>query len=206
MFAQRMTLARVFAAALLTILTAVAAQSEIPAGTRFVVEMRDKLDARKVRPGKKFDARTVEALVATDGRIIESGAKLKGRVAAVDDHHMTLRFEQLDTRRGWVPVVVTVTGVVGEKHVKGKTGREGEISAQGDRGRNAAIGAVVGTGVGAAVGAARGGGKGAAIGAGIGAGSGAIIGASTGGRDLVLYEGARIELQLDRPLYFNPRR
>ena len=50
------------------------------------------------------------------------------------------------------------------------------------------------------VGAQQGGGRGAAIGAGTGAVAGALIGTAAGGKDLVLENGARLELQLDRPL------
>ncbi|HEV8385060.1 MAG TPA: hypothetical protein VGQ11_09340 [Candidatus Acidoferrales bacterium] len=138
--------------------------------------------------------------------MIEPGARVRGRVASVDDNRILLRFEQLDTRRGWVPIVATVTGVIGEKHVKDKANDEGEIKSSSGRGKNAAVGAAVGAGVGAAIGATRGGGQGAAIGAAIGGGSGAVIGAASGGRDLDLHEGARIEVQLDRPVYFRPRR
>ncbi len=145
--------------------------SEVPAGMRFLVELRDKLDARKVKPRKKFEARTPEALQASDGSYIDAGAKLKGRVGYVKHNEIELRFEQIDTGHGKVPIVATVTGVVGEKDVQNKAGEEGEIKATGHRGRDAAIGAVV-----------------------------------LGGRDLVLYEGTRIELQLDRPLTFHPRR
>lgn len=183
-----------------------AAQSEVPAGTRFVVELRDKLEAKKIKVGKKFDARTLEALRATDGNIIEAGAKLKGRVAYVEDNKVVLRFEELDTRRGWVPIVAQVSGVVGEKQVKQKVGSEGEISVQGSRGRNAAIGAAIGAGAGAAVGAAKAGSHGAMIGAATGAAAGALIGAASGGRDLVLTQGTRVELTLDRSLIFKPRR
>lgn len=183
-----------------------AAQSEVPAGTRFLVELRDKLEAKKIRAGKRFEARTVEALYANDGSIIESGARIRGRVSYVEDNRVMLRFEEIDTRRGWVPLVASVSGVVGERNVKSKSGDEGEIEARGRRGRNAAIGSAVGAGVGAAVGASRGGGRGAAIGAAVGAAGGAVIGAASGGRDLVLEKGARIELVLDRPLTFRPRR
>ena len=180
------------------------AQSEVPAGTRFLVEMRDKLEVKKLKVGKKFSARTLEALHAIDGSVIEANAKVKGRVAWIDGNRVNLRFEQIDTRRGWVPLVATVTGTVGERNLK--TNEEGEIRASGGRGKGAAIGAVVGAGVGAAVGASQAGGKGAAIGAGVGAASGAIVGAAAGGRDTVIHEGARLELILDRPLYFRPRR
>lgn len=202
---------RSFAVALALLLASVAAipaaaQSEVPAGTRFLVELRDKLEARKIKVGKRFEARTLEALRATDGSIIESGARIRGRVSYVENNRVMLRFEEIDTRRGWVPLVASVSGVVGEKDVKARPDDEGEIQAQGRRGRNAAIGSAVGAGVGAAVGASRGGGRGAAIGAAVGAAGGAVIGAASGGRDLVLERGARIELVLDRPLTFRPRR
>lgn len=180
--------------------------SEIPAGTRFLVELRDKLDARKVRPGKKFDVRTLEALQATDGNLIPSWSKIHGRVSHVEHNKMVLRLEKIDTGHGKVPIVATVTGVVGEKDVKRKVGEEGEIKASGHRGRDAAIGAVVLGGIGAAVGGSQAGAKGAAIGGGAGAATGALIGAAAGGKDLVLHEGTRMELSLDRPLVFSPRR
>lgn len=179
---------------------------EVPAGTRFLVELRTKLDAKKVKPGKKFSARTLEAVRATDGSIIPPGAKLTGRVAHAEKRGLTLRFEKLKAGRDSVPVIATVVGVLGEKKVKKKTDREGEIEAKGGRGKNTAIGAAVGAGAGAAVGAATAGGvKGTAIGAGIGAGTGALIGAASGGSSLVLHKGTRLELELDRPLVFRPK-
>lgn len=182
-----------------------AAASEIPAGTRFLVELRNKLEAKKIRPGKKFEARTLEALRASDGGMISAGAKLKGRVTSVENDKMMLRFEQIETGRGKEPIVGTVVGVLGERDVRKKAGDEGEIRASGHRGRDAAIGAAVVGGLGAAVGAAQGGGRGAAIGAGTGAAAGGLIGAAAGGKDLVLHEGTRIELALDRPLTFRSR-
>lgn len=181
------------------------AQGSVPAGTRFLVELRDELKAEKVKVGKKFDARTLEALQLNDGTWIDAGAKIKGRVSYVRDREMQLAFERIETRRGKVPIVATVVSVVGEKGVRERAGDEGEIKASGGRGRNAAIGAAIGAGVGAAVGATQAGGKGAAIGAAAGAGGGALIGAASGGRDLVLHKGARLELVLERPLYFARR-
>ena len=58
--------------------------SEVPAGTRFMVELRDKLEARKIKKGKKFEVRTLEALTANDGSQIPAGAKIKGRVTSVE--------------------------------------------------------------------------------------------------------------------------
>jgi len=191
---------------LLAVSGPVRAQAEVPAGTRFLVELRDDLKGPRVKEGKKFDARTLEALRLDDGSVVEAGAKLKGRVSYARDNEMILRFETIDTRRGKMPIVATVTRVVGEKYVKDRTSNEGEIKSSGSRGRNAAIGAAIGGGIGAAIGASRSGGSGAAIGAGTGAAAGALVGAASGGHDLELQKGTRLELTLDRPLVVARRR
>jgi hypothetical protein len=179
---------------------AAADHKEIAQGTRFMVELRSKLEAKKVKPGKKFDAITLQALETTDGTVVPAGSKMKGKVSYVEGNKMVLRFERIETRYGKFPIMASVVSVVGERDVKGQVGPEGEIKAEGGRGKGAAIGAIVGGGVGAAIGASQGGGKGAAIGAGVGGGTGALIGASAGGKDLVLQKGARLEVELDRPL------
>lgn len=180
--------------------------SEVPAGTRFMVELRDKLDAKKIKVGKKFKAETLEALKASDGSYIPAGAKLKGHVSFVEYNKMVLRFERLESKVGKMPIVAGVAGVAGEKGVQRDVGNEGEIKASKSRGRATATGAVIGAGVGAAVGASQGGKKGAAIGTGVGAAAGGVLGAIIGTSDLVLQKGTRIELELDRPLTFEPRR
>src|SRR3989442_12265978 len=177
------------------------AESQVPAGARFLVELRDKLDAQRVKVGKKFEARTVEPIVAADVNPIPAWTKLKGQVSYVRDNQMVLRFDRIEPPGGKVPLVATVTGVVGKKNVKNKAGDEGEIQSASHRGRDAAIGAAVLGGIGAAVGATPGGGKGAAIGAATGGGAGAgIWAASRGPTGLGLREGAGLRVETDRPL------
>lgn len=193
----------VLAAALLATCLAIPAAAdhkEIAQGTRFMVELRDKLEAKKAKPGEKFTAITLQALETSDGTMIPSGSKLKGKVSYVEGNKMVLRFERIETRYGKFPIVASIVSVVGERDVKDNVGPEGEIKAEGGRGKGAAIGAIVGGGIGAAIGASQGGGKGAAIGAGVGGGSGALIGAAAGGKDLVLQKGARLEVELEHPL------
>jgi hypothetical protein len=175
------------------------AQSQVPVGSRFLVELRTKLEAKKVKRGKKFEARTLEAIQAADGRLIPAGRKLKGQVSYVEGNRMVLRFEEIDTGRGRRPIIATVTQVVGERNLRTDSGREGEIRAGSNRGRNAAIGAAIVGGAGAAIGATQGG-REAAIGGASGAAAGAAIGAAHGGANLVLDKGTRLELHLDRPL------
>jgi len=180
--------------------------SEVPAGTRFMVELRDKLEAKEIKKGKKFEVRTLEALTASDGNQIPAGAKIKGRVTSVRNNEMVLRFEEIDTGRGKTPIIASVAGVAREKDVKAKVGKEGEISSSGGRGKSAAIGSAVGAAIGGAVGAAKGGTTNTVIGAGIGAGAGAGVGAAAGGRDLELTKGTRLDVVLDRPLSFKAKR
>ena len=181
--------------------------SEVPAGTRFMVELRDKLEAREIKKGKKFEVRTHEAITASDGNHIPAGVKIKGRVTSVRNNEMVLRFEEIDTKNGKSPIIASVAGVAGEKDVKAKVGKEGEISSSGGRGKSAAIGSAVGAAIGAGVGAAKGGGTAnTVLGAGIGAGAGAGVGAAAGGRDLELTKGTRLDVVLDRPLSFKARR
>ena len=185
---------------------AAAPLSEVPAGTKFMVELKDKLDAKKVKVGKKFSAQTLEALKGRDGSYIPAGAKIKGHVSFVEYNKMVLRFERLESKVGKMPIVADVAGVPGEKGVAKDPGKEGEISASKSRGRATATGAVIGAGVAAAVGASQGGKKGAAIGAGVGAAAGGVLGAIVGTTDLVLQKGTRLELELERPLTFEPKR
>ncbi|MBI2819900.1 MAG: hypothetical protein HYX73_07965 [Acidobacteria bacterium] len=182
---------------------AAAVDSEISAGTRFMVELRDKIDAKKTKRGKKFEARTLEPLQSADGRFIRVGAKLKGQVSYAEDNQLILRFDRIESGSYNLPIFASVTRVVDERGVHSKPGDEGEIKADGARGKDAAIGAGVGGGIGAAAGAivSGGGGKETAMGAGAGAVLGALIGAASGGKDLVLPAGTRLEVQLDRPLY-----
>lgn len=180
--------------------------SEVPAGVKFMVELRDKLEAKKIKVGKKFKAETLEALKASDGSIIPAGAKVKGRVSFVEYNKMVLRFERLESKVGKMPIVATVSGVLGEREVKETVTDEGEIHARQSRGRGAIAGAAIGAGTGAAVGASTGGKRGAAIGTGVGAAAGGVVGAIVGTRDLILQKGTRLELELERPLTFEPKR
>lgn len=182
---------------------AVTAQSEVPMGTRFIVELQNRLDTDYVQRGQRFEARTIDPLPMLDGGYIPAGARLRGRVASVSDRRMLLRFERIDTEYGRAPILATVISVPSERHVRTYTNEEGEIRATGGRGKSSGIGALIGGGLGAIIGGAAGGGRGAAIGAGAGAGTGAFIGAASGGRDLVLQQGARLEVVLDRPLIFD---
>jgi hypothetical protein len=177
------------------------AANVIPEGTRFVVRLDDNLDTSKIKPGKKFNAKLGEDLVAPNGVAIPAGKKVHGHISEVErgmHGRVLLSFDEIETRHGWRPLAATITDVPGEHGVK-QVSNEGEIEKQGPTKRRVAEGAVVGAAVGAAAGGAAAGAHGAAIGAvaggALGGGSGLLL-----DRDFKLNKGQQLELRLDRPL------
>jgi hypothetical protein len=179
-----------------------ASGNTIPDGTRFLIRLNDTLDTAKLKPGKKFEGKLSEDLTAPDGSTIAAGTKVKGHVSSVDrgmSARLLLSFDEIQTRRGWRPLIATVTGVPGEHAVKQETGPEGEIQKTDVNKMRVMEGAVIGAAVGAAAGAAAGGGHGAAIGAAAGGALGGGAGILTN-RDLKLQKGSELEVRLDRPI------
>src|SRR5215471_13565331 len=75
----------------------------IPEGTRFLIRLNDRLDTRKLQPGKHFKAKLAEDLVAGDGAVIPRGKTIKGHVSSVEQGlhaRMMLSFDEIDTGHG----------------------------------------------------------------------------------------------------------
>ena len=173
----------------------------VPRGTVFLIQLLDRIDTKTVKAGDHFHARLAEPMVAANGQTIESGRKIKGHISAVQPGFRTriiLSFEEIETAKGWTPLIATVTGVPGEHGLR-QIGEEGEIGRQGMSKEQTAEAIVVGAGRGAAEGERSGGKRGAAAGAGSGAAEGAISAFETG-HDLVLEKGTALEIRLDRNL------
>jgi hypothetical protein len=178
----------------------------VPQGTIFLIQLTDRLDTRSVKAGDHFQARLVDPLVAANGMTIETGKKIKGHISAVEPGLQTrllLSFDEIDTGRGWAPLIATVTGVPGEHGLK-QIGEAGEIGRKGMSKEQIAEAVVVGAGEGAKQGARSGGKRGAATGAGSGAANGAFS-AFESGHDLVLDPGTALEIRLDRNLAVRSR-
>ncbi len=185
-----------------------AAQSgipSIPGGTRILIRLEDKLSTAKHQPGKKFKAKTLEPVQTADGSLLPLGAEIRGHVTRVEPAGLTgrarlwLTFDDIKTSAGRMPLIATVVGVPGDRSVREES-REGEIETRTSKGREELEAAAIGAAVGAAAGGVAKGGKGAAIGAAVGAAAGFLI-ASGMGQDVVLQKGAKIEIELDRPVY-----
>jgi hypothetical protein len=175
----------------------------IPDGSRFIVKLKDTLDTSNMEEGKHFKAELREDLVTPSGLIIPKGRTIKGHVGRFEHGYtgakIQLALDEIETRKGWVPLIGTVTGVPGDPSIKA-TGEEGEIYRKGPDKKKVITNAAIGAAVGAASGSVVGGGKGAAIGAVAGAGVGTGTGFFFKGSDMKLDKGTQLEVRLDRDL------
>lgn len=182
---------------------AVAAPNAIPDGTRFIVKLKDTLDTAKMDQNKHFKAELREDLVTPSGLIIPKGRTIKGHVARFEHGYtgskLQLALDEIETRKGWVPLIGSVTGVPGDPSIKA-TGEEGEIYRKGPDKKKIVTNAAIGAAVGAVTGSVVGGGKGAAIGAAAGAGVGTGTSFLFKGSDMKLDKGTQLEVRLDRDL------
>jgi hypothetical protein len=170
-------------------------------GSVLLIQLTDRMDTRSAKAGDQFHARLAEPVVTAEGATLEAGRKIKGHISAVEPGlhtRLLLSFDEIDTGRGWVPLIATVAGVPGE-HGLSQIGDEGEIGRKGMTKEQIAEAVVVGAGQGAAEGAQAGGKRGAAKGAGEGAANQGYN-AFESGHDLVLDKGTALEIRLDRNL------
>jgi hypothetical protein len=181
----------------------VANPNAIPDGTRFIIKLKDTLDTRKLDEGKHFKAELREELITPSGLVIPKGRTIKGHIGRFEHGYtgskMQLALDEVETRKGWVPLIATVTGVPGDSSIKA-TGEEGEIYRKGPDKKKVITNAAIGAAVGAVSGSVLGGGKGAAIGAAAGAGVGGGTSFLFKGSDMKLDKGTQLEVRLDRDL------
>jgi hypothetical protein len=178
-----------------------ASQNAIPEGTRFIIKLKDTLDTKKLDPGKHFKAELREDLVTPSGLIVPKGRPVKLHVASFERGYtggrLTLATDEIETRKGWVPLIATVIGVPGDPSIK-STGEQGQIGHQGPDKKRAAIDAAIGAGIGAIQGSVSGGKGGASSGAKSGMKPGTAL--LVQGNELKLDKGTQLEIKLDRDL------
>ncbi len=101
-------------------------------GTTFLIRLEDRLDVSRVQPGKHFKAKLEEDMMGADETMILHGARIRGHISAVGTGfhpHLLLSFDEIDTQRGWAPLMATITAVPGEHGLA--IGDEGEIEREG---------------------------------------------------------------------------
>jgi hypothetical protein len=114
---------------------ALAPPHAIAEGTRFLIRLEDNLDVSRVRPGKRFKAKLTEDVLGPDESMIVHGSTIKGHVSQVGNGfhpRLLLSFDEVETQRGWTPLLATVIDVPSEHGLK--TGEEGAIERQGQGG------------------------------------------------------------------------
>jgi len=178
----------------------------VQTGTRFLVRLDQELDTGKDKVNKKFEVKTIEPLETSNGYVLPPGARIRGHISRIEPGGLTgrarlwLTFEDIDTRRGVLPIVAEVSSVPGEYSVRPGESKEGEIEARTSKGTQVLEATAAGAAMGTAAGVAAHNGKAAAIGAAAG-GVASFLASSGIGQELDLPKGAKLEIVLDRPLY-----
>ncbi len=175
-------------------------------GTRFLVLLEDELTTSKPEENRKFKVRTAEPIEAANGTILPPGTEIRGHVSRVEPAGVTgrarlwLTFDEIKTPYGKLPIVADVVSVPGDHSVKSGPSKEGEIEGRKSTQRAAAEAAAGGAAIGAVHGVKHKDAKEAAEGAAMGA-LAAYLMESGRGQELNLPKGAKLELELGRPLY-----
>jgi hypothetical protein len=154
----------------------------IPYGTTFLIRLEDRLDVSRIQPGKRFKAKLAEDLMGPDETRILRGSRIRGHVSEVGNGfhpRLLLSFDEIETQRGWAPLMATIIDVPGEHGLA--TRAEGEIERQGQGGTGHRD--PDSDGIGAKAGAAAG-----------------VVQAIFSDHRLQLQKGTMLEIRLDRPL------
>jgi hypothetical protein len=174
----------------------------------FLVRLNQEVNTGRDKVSQSFEVTTLEPLQTSGGYVIRPGARIVGHISRIEPAGLTARarlwltFDDIDTRRGSVPIVAEVASVPDEHSVRTGPSKEGEIEARSDRATQVAGATASGAAQGSAAGIAAHNAKAAAIGAANG-GFAAFLASSGLGQEIELPKGTKLELVLDRPLYLN---
>jgi len=182
-----------------------AAAYVVPAGTRFLIGLQDRLSSKEDKPGKRFLARTLEPLTAADGSVLAPGAEIQAHIDKVEPAEKTgrarlwLTFDDIQTRNGRKPLVAQLIDAPGMHSIRVIYDHEGEIVVGSSERRREEEAIAAGAFTGAAPGVVARNAKEAAIGAGIGAVTAFLV-TSGWGQELTIEKDTKLELVLARPL------
>lgn len=178
----------------------------VPAGTRFLIGLEDRLNTKDDKAGKFFRAQTLEPLVAPDGRVIPNGTRIRGHIDKVEAAgkagraRMWLAFDDIEISGGRSPLVADLIDAPGIHSIRVVYDHEGEIELSSSKREREAQAAAAGAIVGAAPGAVARNSRDAAIGAAVGAVTAFLVESGLG-QELALEKDTKLELVLLRPLY-----
>jgi hypothetical protein len=177
----------------------------VPAGTRFLVGLQDRLSSKEDKPGKRFLARTLEPLTAADGSVLAPGAEIQAHIDKVEPAEKTgrarlwLTFDDIQTRNGRKPLIAQLIDAPGMHSIRVIYDHEGEIVVGSSERKREEEAIAAGAFTGAAPGVLARNAKEAAIGAGIGAVTAFLV-TSGWGQELTIEKDTKLELVLVRAL------
>ena len=175
-------------------------------GTRFLAGLENELTTEKQEINRRFKIITLEPLQAANGNLLPAGAEIRGHVSRVEPAGVAghaklwLTFDEIRTKFGKLPIVAEVVSVPGDHSVKSGKTPEGMIEGRSSTQKDAAEAAAAGAAIGAVKGVKDKNKKEAAEGAATGA-IAAYLMESGRGHEIHLPKGAKLELELERPLY-----
>ena len=177
-------------------------------GTHFLVRLDQEMNTGKDKINKKFEVKTLETLETSSGSTLPPGARILGHISRIEPAGLTgrarlwLTFDDIETRRGTLPIVAEVSSVPGDFSIRAGESKEGEIEARSSKGKQVVEATAGGAAMGSASGVANHNAKAAAVGAAAG-GVAAFLASSGFGQEIDLPKGTKLELVLDRTLYLN---
>ena len=183
------------------------APNEVAPGTRFLIRLDNELGSKDSKAGRPFTAHTIEPLASADGTTLPAGAEVRGHVDKVEAAgktgraRMWLTFDDIRTPDGWMPLIAMVDDLPGIHSIRVDYDREGEIEVNSSKRQQAVQAAAAGALVGAAAGVASHDEKDAAMGAAVAAATAYMV-TSGIGQELTLERNTKIEIILERSLYF----
>lgn len=184
------------------------ADDSTQAKARFLVRLNQEMNTGRDKVSQSFEVTTLEPVQTANGYTIRPGARIVGHISRIEPAGLMgrariwLTFDDIDTRRGTLPIVAEVSSVPDEHSVRTGPSREGEIEGRSEKVDQVAEATAAGAAKGSAPGVTSHNAKAAAIGAANG-GLAAFLASSGLGQEIELPKGTKLELVLDRPLYFN---
>jgi len=179
----------------------------VAAGTRIMVALVTPISTKVDKSGKRIRVRTLQPIVSEEGTVLPAGAEIRGHLDKVQSAgktgraHLWITFDDIHTRAGWVPLVAGVIDAPGVHSIHVLFDREGEIEAPTSNHQQEALAMAMAALAGAEPGIVNNNKQDAAKGAATGAAE-AFMATSGIGQDLTLEQNLKLEIVLQRPLYF----
>jgi len=109
-----------FFLAVLMVAMPLLAQTAIPAGTILPIQLNSSINAKKLKTGTVVTARVMQSIPLSRNRKIPAGAKVIGRVTALDRSNgsVTLRFDTLLCGKRRIPITTNLRAIASMMEVE----------------------------------------------------------------------------------------